>query len=124
MQTDQAKAIPIDRLLAQLGFQPTFEKKGELWYKSPFRPGEEEPSFHVTPSRKGWKDFGNGERGGNILDFVMLYFNLGNNLSAALRELDRIEGSQPELFSRPKSTPKQTSPQPARHPLARRPAPP
>lgn len=107
MNVGQAKAIPIDRLLATLGFQPKFEKKGELWYSSPFRPGEEEPSFHVTPSRLGWKDFGNGERGGNILDFVMLYFKLGNNLSAALTELDRIMGSQPELF-----TPQRPAPQP------------
>ena len=113
MNIGQAKAIPIDRLLAHLGFSPAFERKGELWYKSPFRPVEAEPSFHVTPSRLGWKDFGNGERGGNILDFVMLYYDLGNNLSAALRKLGDIEGQQPSLFAGEK---KQASPAPASTP--------
>lgn len=115
MKYQQAKAIGMDKLLATLGFQPAFQKpNGELWYKSPWRPNEEEPSFHITPSRRGWKDFGNGERGGNILDFVMLYYGLGNNLSAALSKLDDIMGPQPALFTPERPT--ATAPRPASMP--------
>jgi hypothetical protein len=123
MKYQQAKAIGMDKLLAALGFQPAFQKpNGELWYKSPWRPNEEEPSFHLTPSRRGWKDFGNGERGGNILDFVMLYYSLGNNLSAALSKLDDIMGPQPVLFTQGRPATPRPAPTPARTPQSEPPA--
>lgn len=100
MNIQEAKQIPIDQHLADLGISPAFEKKGELWYKSPFNPNEKTPSFHVTPSRRGWKDFSNGDQGGNIIDFAMQYFNV-NSVSAALQEIERVSGHrqrQPKLF--------------------------
>lgn len=63
--------------------------QGEPWYHSPFRQ-ENTPSFKLTVDRKAFFDHGLG-KGGNILDFAMLYFQ--SSLSEALREIERVMGS-------------------------------
>ncbi|MFY0654968.1 MAG: toprim domain-containing protein [Cyclobacteriaceae bacterium] len=83
-------------LLALLGFEPDQKKsKGnDLWYKSPFRPGEEIPSFHIDKQFNIWKDFGLGEKGGDLIAFVRKYLEYNGKASSAsdalqwLRELD------------------------------------
>jgi len=89
MNISQAKEIPLDELLARLGFTPAKVVNGEIWYKSPFRANDDTPSFKLSASKKGWYDFGDAEtNGGNILDFAIRYFKLGeNDISGALREL-------------------------------------
>lgn len=89
MRTDEAKQIPMTRLLAKLGHMPQQTKGRDVWYSSPFRK-EENPSLKVNTEWNSWYDFGEG-KGGNILDFVMRYFHL-STISEALTELDRIEG--------------------------------
>lgn len=89
MRVDQAKAIAMERLLGILGHAPHHTKGHELWYLSPFRE-EAQASFKVNTTYNSWYDFGAG-RGGNILDFVMVYFQVPT-VSDALRELDRIGG--------------------------------
>lgn len=89
MRTDQAKAIPLERLLAALGHAPQPGKGRDLWYASPFRQ-ESQASFKVNTEWNSWYDFGEG-KGGNLLDFVMAYFRLGS-IREALAELDRMEG--------------------------------
>ncbi|MEM7132449.1 MAG: toprim domain-containing protein [Chloroflexota bacterium] len=85
MQANQAKQIHLEALLGRLGHHPVKERKGELWYLSPFRE-ETEASFKLSKDGKAWFDHGAGQ-GGNILDFVMLYDQTG--VRGALR---RIEG--------------------------------
>lgn len=88
MRADTAKQIPLTRLLAKLGHTPQSIQGDDVWYCSPFRE-ERTPSFKVKGD-KMWYDHGRGE-GGNILDFVMIYFEL-HSISAALAQLDQIEG--------------------------------
>ncbi len=89
MKTQEAKKIPITEVLSKLGFQPEKKFKGgiELGYLSPFR-GEKEPSFFVNTQKNVWYDF--GEKGGNLLDFVMRYKH--TDLSGALNFLDELFG--------------------------------
>lgn len=60
-------------LLEALGHSPDPKKSRghDLWYNSPFRPGEGEPSFHIHAQHNIWKDFGLADRsGGDMLAFV------------------------------------------------------
>jgi hypothetical protein len=91
MNTYQAKRIPLPGILARLGCQPVRTVKGEHWYLSPFRK-EAEASFKVNPERNIWYDFGAGH-GGNVLDFVMQYYQL-TTIAEALRRLESLEGWQ------------------------------
>ena len=88
MNAAQAKQIPMKALLASLGHQPAKERRGELWYLSPFRQ-ESEPSFKINQERNIWYDFGEGE-GGNVLDFTMRYYQV-NSIAEALSRLSHFE---------------------------------
>jgi len=65
-----------------------------LWYSSPFR-DETEPSFKVNLTRNEWKDFGSGQKGGNILKFVMELHGI-EDVSKALQI---ISGDIPKIQS-------------------------
>ncbi len=78
MKYEDAKTISLPHLLQQLGHQP-IQGKGsarKLWYKSPLRVGDNDPSFKVELKSDAWVwyDFGLG-KGGNIFSFVMEYEN-------------------------------------------------
>ncbi|PKV50809.1 hypothetical protein ATE84_2876 [Aquimarina sp. MAR_2010_214] len=78
MDYEDAKKISLPHLLQQLGHQP-LQGKGsahKLWYKSPLRVGDDNPSFKVELKSGGyvWYDFGLG-KGGNIFSFVKEYIN-------------------------------------------------
>lgn len=85
MNSNQAKQIPIQEVLAWLGYNPIRKDKGgvEWVYNSPFRK-ETAPSFFVNIKKNVWNDF--GDTGGNILDFVMRYKN--TDFRGALAFLD------------------------------------
>jgi hypothetical protein len=74
MNSAQAKKVPLYDLLMRLGHHAIDVRKGgdEVWYRSPFRPGENTASFKIKMSDNVWYDFGEGA-GGNVLDFVMKY---------------------------------------------------
>ncbi|ADB42949.1 toprim domain-containing protein [Spirosoma linguale] len=92
MNTQQAKLLSLPDLLTKLGHQParTLKAGKELWYCSPFR-NELEPSFHTSflGGKWIWNDF--GDTGGNVLEFVMRYYN--TDVSGALAQLDHLMGS-------------------------------
>lgn len=92
MNVTEAKALSLPSLLQRLGFNVVSAKKAgeELWYASPFRE-EKTASFHVHTRKNVWYDFGLGH-GGNILDFVMTYYN--QNLSQALITMERLFTSE------------------------------
>jgi len=108
MNSNQAKKIPLSRILGQLGHQPHHQHRDELLYFSPFRK-ETEPSFSINETRNIWFDFGKG-KGGNVIDFVMEYYNL-DNVVFALRQLEslmeqqRIEPIKPVTATKNTSTP-------------------
>jgi hypothetical protein len=66
-KTDMVKYLSI------LGFEPKKISHGDYWYLSPLR-DEKTPSFKINTKKNCWFDFGIG-KGGNIIDFAILYHN-------------------------------------------------
>jgi len=69
----KAREINIIGYLAGLGFKPEKIRGNGYWYKSPLRI-EGTASFKVNSGLNRWYDFGIG-RGGNIIDFGILFHN-------------------------------------------------
>lgn len=71
MNIAQAKCIPIPAYLERQGIQPKKARMNgrELWYHSPIRDGDENPSFKVDTVKNVWFDHGKAQ-GGNIIDLV------------------------------------------------------
>lgn len=71
MNISEAKQIPIENYLKQVGISPDRRdvNKHWLWYCSPIR-AEKTPSFKVDQRLNLWYDHGSGI-GGSILDLVM-----------------------------------------------------
>ena len=69
----EAKQIDLVEYLSTLGFKPAKIRGNDCWYLSPLR-DEKTPSFKVDRKINCWYDHGLG-KGGNIIDFGMLYFN-------------------------------------------------
>lgn len=92
MTTQQAKAIPLTEFLSKLGYMPDTQRgnANDIWYKSPLRPDEQTPSFHINKAKNIWFDFG-CSKGGNILDFVMELKKA--DLSASLDFIEQINKS-------------------------------
>lgn len=95
MRADQAKTIPVDRYLECQGIRPTNSRKGgkELWYISPIRSDDKNPSFKVDTILNCWFDYGVGF-GGNTLDLAIRLLN-DSTVSDALKHLEatRLYGS-------------------------------
>lgn len=73
MNTQQAKQIPLESILAYMGCKPKSQRGTDLWYYSPFR-NETTASFKLNKRLNTWYDFGLGE-GGTVIDFLCLYYN-------------------------------------------------
>ncbi|MCB6089575.1 toprim domain-containing protein [Flavobacterium psychrophilum] len=87
MNTAKARDILIEKVLQNLGCEPTKSNKNENWYLSPFRL-EKSASFKVN--RKLNRFFDHGEQiGGNVIDFVIKKF--GFNVSEALDYLKKFD---------------------------------
>jgi DNA primase len=71
MRAKEAKLIPIEGYLSLNGIKPAKQYKNglELWYSSPIREGDSNPSFKVDTNKNLWFDFGIPE-GGNVIDLV------------------------------------------------------
>lgn len=89
MTIQQAKNIPLSNLLEKMGFSTTKSKHSgnDMWYKSPFRPQEQDASFHINVRKNVWYDFGDGS-GGDLIAFVQRFNNC--NVSDALAFLDTL----------------------------------
>lgn len=61
------KRTTVTDVLIHFGKDVSLFRNGFM--KSPFR-DETYPSFHISPSGRGWKDFGDGS-GGGIIDLIM-----------------------------------------------------
>ncbi|KIN70260.1 DNA primase [Sulfitobacter donghicola DSW-25 = KCTC 12864 = JCM 14565] len=71
MNIAQAKCIPLKDYLERQGITASKARQGgrELWYRSPIRQGDENPSFKVDTVKNLWFDHG-AATGGNIIDLV------------------------------------------------------
>lgn len=92
MNISQAKQLDLADFLNRLGYQAVENRKGQLWFLSPFR-HESQPSFKVNPELNAWYDFGEGV-GGDILDFVKRYQNT-HSVSQSLAYIRQTQGNQP-----------------------------
>lgn len=90
----------LEKLLSHLGFEPDRKKsKGHsLFYKSPFRPCETSPSFRIDTRYDIWKDYGLGEKGGDLILFAQKYLTQqgrASNVKETLTWFRDITGSVP-----------------------------
>jgi len=85
MNSKQAKNINLVDFLTKLEIRFYSIQSGCGWYLSPFRKEEKKPSFKVNVSKNVWIDYGLA-KGGNIIDFTMMYFSC--NVSEALNIIE------------------------------------
>ena len=99
MNIAQAKCIPISSYLAKQGHKPKQSKHAgrELWYHSPIRSNDENPSFKVDTIKNLWYDHGLAT-GGTIITLVCEMCSC--DVRDALQHLDRSGLYSPAL-SRP-----------------------
>jgi len=102
MNTEQAKKIPLSKIMERLGFIPVkVEKNGsDIWYNSPFR-NEKESSFHINIIKNIWYDFGLG-KGGTVIDFGQEMIN--GNVSASLQYLEQFSSIPKTSFKYTQAT--------------------
>jgi hypothetical protein len=93
MNSKQAKAEPLHEFLGRLGYQPARIRGDDLWYTSPFRPGERTPSFKIDRVKNVWFDHAMGE-GGTIIDFVA-HLNGTAEISRVLSTIEGVLGQTP-----------------------------
>ncbi len=117
MNIKQAKEkFTLQSVLSTLGHYPDEKKsKGtDLWYISPFRPSEKTPSFHIDTRNSFYKDFGDTDKGGDLIWFVQMYLkNQGKDYSVsnALKWFDEIDtGTNIHYFNK-KADKKITAPE-------------
>ena len=98
MNISQAKCIPLVAYLERQGLTPQKSRMGgrELWYHSPIRDGDENPSFKVDTIKNLWFDHG-AVKGGTILDLVRELCSC--DVRDALQHLDRTGLYSPGLAS-------------------------
>lgn len=73
MNAVTAKKTSLIAILNQLGVKKAKEYNKNAWYYSPFR-NERTASFKVNKNANIYYDHGEG-KGGNVLDFIMSYYN-------------------------------------------------
>jgi len=89
MNCENAKKIKLTSILAKIGASEIRTLNNEVWYLSPFRK-ETTASLKVDIQKNIFYDFGEGF-GGNVLDFIMKYYNC--DLSNALKIISQDFGS-------------------------------
>ncbi|OXA74011.1 hypothetical protein B0A67_01275 [Flavobacterium aquidurense] len=100
MNSTQAREIPIEKILENLGCMPTKSNENESWYLSPFRI-EKTASFKLNRTLNRFFDHGE-QKGGNAIDFVI--FKFGFSVSEALSYLEKFDSFfsfQKQVFESP-----------------------
>ncbi len=95
----------LQSVLGLLGHEPDNKKSKahDLWYKSPFRPSEDTPSFHVNVNHDIYKDFGDGEKGGDLIWFAQRYLQSrgqGASVSDALKWFEGLGNAPKSVFKK------------------------
>lgn len=97
MNTAQAREIPIQKVLQNLGYEPTKTNENESWYLSPFRI-EKTASFKINRNINRWFDHGE-QKGGNVIDLVIEKFGFSvNEALSYLEKFDTFFSFQKQIF--------------------------
>ncbi len=97
MNCKEINNFPIEEFLSKIGFNPVKINKNELFYKSPFRI-EKEASFIIYKNNNLFVDFGESNKSGHLIDFIVKYYNCSvkdgiqifNNLFSFYKPLSSI----------------------------------
>lgn len=89
MTCNEAKKISLVSILDEMGVKKVKQNNYEVWYISPFR-NETTASFKIDHLKNIWFDHGAG-KGGNVLDFIMTFYEC--DLKEALRILENASFS-------------------------------
>lgn len=89
MNIQQAKNIPVEKILLKIGIYPQKTSGFDIWYLSPFAI-EKTASFKVNQKINRWFCHSSGF-GGNTVDFTVKYFNY--TVRDALVFLSNFDGS-------------------------------
>lgn len=101
MNIEQAKAIPVQKLVETLGGRYSHtDRKGDLWFYSPFRPEEKTASFKINEKLNTWHDFGLSNTvghkgqgsGGDVIDLWCDYHykDRRSGIKEALQGLEQL----------------------------------
>ena len=123
MKIADAKLIPIQKLVEALGgIYSHTDRKGDVWYHSPFRPEEDTASFKINEKLNTWHDFGLANTvghqkqgsGGDILDLWSDYHQKDRrqSLSEALNAVSGLDGHLVSRIHHKRSEPLKVSLQP------------
>lgn len=97
MNTTQAREILIEKVLQNLGCEPTKSNENESWYLSPFRI-EKTASFKLNRKINRWFDHGE-QKGGNVIDLVIEKFGFSvNEALSYLEKFDTFFSFQKQIF--------------------------
>ena len=97
MNTTQAREILIEKVLQNLGCEPTKSNENESWYLSPFRI-EKTASFKLNRKINRWFDHGE-QKGGNVIDLVIEKFGFSvNEALSYLGKFDTFFSFQKQIF--------------------------
>ncbi|RTY75153.1 toprim domain-containing protein [Flavobacterium sp. LS1R10] len=100
MNSTQAREISIEKVLQNLGCEPTKSNENESWYLSPFRI-EKTASFKLNRKINRWFDHGE-QKGGNVIDFVIQKFGFSvNEALSYLEKFDTFFSFQKQIFETP-----------------------
>lgn len=107
MRAKEARDISISEFLDRSGIKPAVQRKSgkELWYSSPLRSGDSDPSFKVDTVKNLWFDFGMA-KGGNVIDLVCELTH--STVKEALAILDRSGANSHVGYTRFKPNSKKT----------------
>ncbi|MCD8043711.1 MAG: CHC2 zinc finger domain-containing protein, partial [Tannerellaceae bacterium] len=97
MNSKDAKKISLVGYLYSLGHSPLSRRGEHFLYLSPLRE-KRHPSFQVNQTKNIWFDYGMG-RGGTIIDFTLLYYNLSEVSDALKKIAEKAEEITPVSFS-------------------------
>ncbi|MDI5899451.1 toprim domain-containing protein [Flavobacterium yafengii] len=100
MNSTQAREISIEKVLQNLGCEPTKSNENESWYLSPFRI-EKTASFKLNRKINRWFDHGE-QKGGNVIDFLIQKFGFSvNEALSYLEKFDTFFSFQKQIFETP-----------------------
>lgn len=104
MRTKEAREISIREYLDCEGIKPAKQRLSgrELWYSSPLRTGDSDPSFKVDTEKNLWFDFGLA-KGGNVIDLVCELTN--STVKQALAILERSGANKSTHYIRNQQSP-------------------
>lgn len=91
MNARQVNSISIRNYLSSIGINPVRSNKRSSLYLAPYR-SETTPSLKVSHDQNLWVDYGNDNKGGTLIDLVLL-LNPTYNVSDAIRAIGNIAQS-------------------------------